>query len=238
MAVTVFSRQRKTNILRAHSQLGLEGKVFLVLCADIGTDLAIPALIRTLNGIGRRAGQVVNIINIGFAVGSFIGRFHRDGITVAPSKHHGSQAAAGQITTHIVIADDLYAVLLQVDLLADHIALKDNIPVAKLQLICAEDVTCGHYSAGRYRAGPLMNTIVPVAAAVCVNPHSIAYAIDAQCRCTQGQTNQIGLACSQCGAIQHHLCFQRNIFLIRIGHNADFVTTPVIPLRTKVGVSR
>ena len=49
-----------------------------MLCADIGVDLTVPGLVGSLKGIGFRTGQVVNIINIGFAVAVCVGGIHLD----------------------------------------------------------------------------------------------------------------------------------------------------------------
>ena len=139
---TIQSIQGKTNLLCAHSQLGLKRNVLLVLCADIGVDLTAPGfIVGSLKGIGFRTGQVVNVIHICCAIGdNTIGGIHLDSSAIVEYCDLGAQSISGQITIDVVNAVQHFAVLLQEDLLADHIAVKDNIPVTKFQLIFALQV--------------------------------------------------------------------------------------------------
>ena len=70
-AVTVQGIQSKADLLLAHGQFRLEHNIFLVLRADIADNHAVPGHIRTVNGIGLRAGQVRNVIDICFPVGGY-----------------------------------------------------------------------------------------------------------------------------------------------------------------------
>ena len=133
MAVAVLGGQGKTDILCSHSQLGLERKVLLVFCADIGTDLAVPALIRTLDGIAHSTGQVVNVVNLCSTVAAFVGRVHLNGCAIVEINNFGTQSIAGQVAIGIVRFADYHAILFHIQVLTGSDAIGQNIHQADFQ---------------------------------------------------------------------------------------------------------
>ena len=200
----ILGIQGKTNLLLAHGQLSLEGKVFLMLCADIGTDLTIPALIRTLNGILLGAGQVVNVIDIGFAIGSFVGGIHLDRRAVVEVNDLGAQCIAGEIAVRIVRFTDDHPVLFHIQVFTCSDTIGQNIHNADLQF----PSTGYRGKTAHYQVSHITLNSYVGGATVVVNPHGIAGGIiDAgPILGIQGKTNLL-LAHGQLG-------LEHNIFLV------------------------
>ena len=134
-AGTIQGVDRKTNFLRAHGQLGLEHNIFLVLRADICVDLTIPGLVRALNGIGGCTGQIVNVIDIGCAVGfgADVGSIHLDRRAVVEIDDLGTQGIPGQVAIGIVRFADYHSILFHIQVLTGSDAIGQNIHQADFQ---------------------------------------------------------------------------------------------------------
>ena len=105
-----------------------------MLCAHIGADLTVPGIVRTLNGIGGRAGQVVNVVNIGCAVAVCVCGVHLNGRTVVEIYDLGAQSVTGQVAIGIIHFADYRTILLHIEMLACSDAVGQNVQQADLQL--------------------------------------------------------------------------------------------------------
>ena len=174
-AVTVQGIQSKADLLLAHGQFRLEHNIFLVFCADIADNHAVPGCIRTVNGIGLRTGQVSDVIDIGFTVGvsGNLGGIHLDGCTIVEVHDLSAKSIACEVTIRIVHFTDDLTVLFDVEMLACSDTVGQNIHNADLQ-----------FPSAGYRGRTAQHQVLLVAldsyirhATVVVNIHRIALGI-------------------------------------------------------------